>query len=386
MKQSRLTTDARWGNWRHDFNHVVDLPLVSWDGLNNLHSFVASEDNRQFRHCPVQIHFRLQYPGGVASTETVRRLAGRAPKRFVRTVGRRKEYNRRWAENYNRISGVGGEIEMPGMIRSLHPSRNTDVMQRTGVVEERDNRSSVGRHRYGALEQAGIPQFCPPPRMWPPSELGSENQISHSNGLSRSDSEQVERPKRRSIYIELNFDQNDAQCSEIVDMPVSLPEPNPTVYDCNMRMIGTGAEKYSIHDLERKHNMHIREETKRYSAFVQSKRIQQTRFGRSYPLGKSNGGDIWRLPTSCAGLQEINLRRRSHLIGRVESVRHVSPAIAPQIIDIARRGVIQEYRGSFPPEDRIAHYPYVQSDTEKMVKASERRALWNNGYRRNRCC
>ena len=71
---------------------------------------------------------------------------------------------------------------------------------------------------------------------------------------------------------------------------------------------------------------------------------------------------------SARELRELNFRQQSYVAGQLEKHQFISPAIAPELIDIFSHGVVPVYKGELPPNDRIARYHYVSGDTEKIVK------------------
>ena len=338
-KKSRLTTDTMWAKWGDDFNQFMDLQPANWGELQYLHASVATEDHRQCRHFPESVRFRLQYPGVISSNDAGHRIAGRSSRKSIRTDEERREQNTRWAAKYNALVGIGELIEMHGRSRSLPPLGGNNLSQRTGMIEERDGRKSPEGQRNGAMEQAGIPTFYPPPKTCVIGELHHNAPINNQNVIHRSTLERPVLPTRRNSVIEMNFENTESYQSDIVDVRVILPETDPSAYECNVRRLGEGTSKYPIRDAEWMFDITIHEATKWYSPYVRSlKDYFRADLEEVVRLGNQMVVVAGGYRQAARELQEINLRRRSHAIDRIESTQHLFSPIAPHLVDIARRG------------------------------------------------
>ena len=193
MKPSRLTPETRWKNWRNEFNQVMDLLPITWGECSDATVMFGGWEDRQCRHCPERIWVKLTLPGMTSEIENAgtSRLAGKHPKRYVRTDAERREDNRRWTERYNAMKSVRGGIEEP--VRSFSVSARQNPLGRTGVSEERDNRSDEAKHKNHSIVDTNLPIFFPPPRavvVTSPDDA-TEEKIDHGNVLLKSDLEQT---------------------------------------------------------------------------------------------------------------------------------------------------------------------------------------------------
>ena len=198
----------------------------------------------------------------------------------------------------------------------------------------------------------------------------TENQITEQNVLTRSVLENAPVPKRRGSLIELSWSKDNLSSNETVEMCLAPTETDTAVYDCTARRNGSGMAKYPIYEIEWRDNIIIHEETKWYPHYVRSRgEYSRAELEEVIRLGNQmviiSGG----YRKAARELQEIYLRGRIYRIDQIENDKHVFPSIAhPHLLDIARLGVIPEYKGILPGGKRTAHYPYVSSDTEKIVK------------------
>ena len=264
--------------------------------------------------------------------------------------------------------GIGDKIEMPGRGQSLPPPSSPSTPMRTGVVEGRDRREESERHQYVSLEEAGLPTFYPPPKVEAMSAVQQTTTLNSQNVLRKADLETPPTP-RRGIIIEMNLLPRDVCANEEVKMLITPPESDIFSYDPTARRTGSGVVKYPIQDIEWRKQIAIHETTEWYSTYVRSRKDYcREDLEEVIRLGNQMVVTAGGYRHAARELQEINLRSRKHLVGRIEEMEHVFPAIAPQLLDIARLGVIPEYRGLLPTENRVTHYPYVSADTEKIAK------------------
>ena len=174
-------------------------------------------------------------------------------------------------------------------------------------------------------------------------------------------------PPRRSSQIELA--PSGILESETVDMRMTLPKRAEETIDFVGRGTGQGTVNYPIHDLNWRGGIIAHEETQWYAdAVAKLGDYSLTAFGEIIRLGNQMAMVAVGYRLAARELQELNFRKRSHVTARIEDMQHVFPAIAPQLIDISRRGMIPGYRGAAPPEKRVTRYPYVPDDAEKIAK------------------
>ena len=373
MKQSRLTTDTRWENWKEHFGTVTDMNPAPWGGLGNLQEMLRMDDNRTCRRCNEIMSVRLQYPGIKLDAKYESRVAGRHQKKLVRTDEERKEHNRIWTEKYNKMAGIGERIEMPGLNQATFSQYPETVHHRTGMIREVNLHEPKPDGNSPARDQAELPTFYPHPKTFTldGSHAGVTSQ--GSNTIDRVNIEEAA-PRKRVSLIEMNWPSSNTDDNEPVTMKISQPQANLSDYDWCGRRTGTRTANYPIHDIEWRNGIVVQETTWAYHRFVRSRHEysrgeleEVIRLGNQMVI--SSGG----YRQAARELQEINLSMRQNLITRIEGAQHIFPAIAPQILEIARLGAIPEYRGLMPGGQRAMHYPYVSADTEKIAKK-----LWND--------
>ena len=134
MKQSRLTTEKRWGNWEDHFGNVTDMGPKSWENIADLRDMLCMDDSRQCRHCNDILSVRLKYPGTKSIAEREQRVAGRHPKKSVRADEERKAYNLIWTEKYNQSAGIGG-----GNRNAWYESRDVAPVARNDTTSNGDD-------------------------------------------------------------------------------------------------------------------------------------------------------------------------------------------------------------------------------------------------------
>ena len=343
MKQSRLTNEVRWGKRGEEFTQIFDMQLLNLEDIGTLSDLVAGYESRQCRHCPESCQVRLQYPGVVNPQIAPCRMSGHTSKRHPRTDAQRKEYNDQWAKRYNELAQNSGGIELPGRSRSVPTDKKSSLENRTGVIKETDPRQDADRFGYQNSEQADLSTFFRPPVKLMGSDIQAGGTGPPAPVPPRTDVQPKSTPPRRASNIELPSGSSE---SEAVEMRLTYPKRGEETIDFAVRGSCSGTANYPIHDLEWRDGLIAHEETQRYYDTV-------TKLG-DYSLQMLE--EIVRLGNQMAlvaggyrlaarELQELNFRKRSHVADRIEATQHVFPAIASQLIDISRRGVIPEYRG-----------------------------------------
>ena len=121
--------------------------------------------------------------------------------------------------------------------------------------------------------------------------------------------------------------------------------------------------------------MVIRGESRVYLHYVNAiKEYDRTTLEEVIRLGNTTVVHAGSYRQAAREVQELNFRKRTHVADRIRSLHHVLPSIAPELIKISTRGVIPGYKGFLPPgERRIARYPYILEDADKIV-----RKLWKD--------
>ena len=354
MKQSRLATDTRRGNWREAFGHVIDLPMVGWSDVKSADAVKLSPDVRQCRHCPVMIVRRVHFPGctmGVEGGEN--RLAGKRPKRVVRTDEQRREANQRWAKKYEELTGQSLHYQWPSPRTSSLPPASP-AAGRTGVIEEVDKRTPEERYRYKSAEECGLPVFYPPPRAVQTGALVSDGVVANANVKQTSEMEHAPAVKERKLSI---IEVASAKCADphpvwpSAEMRLECPLVDPTQYDADSSRLGANDARYPIHDLDWRTDIIIHDETREYMTYVKTiKEYDRETSGEVIRLGNQMVVHAGGYRQAAREVQELNFRKRSHVTERIRSLQNISPAIAPELIKISTQGVIPEYKGFLPPE------------------------------------
>ena len=294
-------------------------------------------------------------------------MSGHASIRNARTDAQRREYNDRRTKRYNELAQNSGGIEMPGRPSSVPTGEKSTLENRTGAVKETDSRQDAERFGYQTREQPGMSTFFRPPVKMTGSDIQPGRSGAPCPSTSANGRPTKEYAPRRASHIELT--PSGVSESETVEMRLTYPKRAEETKDFAARGSCKGTANYPIHDLDWRDGIIANEETQWYCDTV-------TKLG-DYPLQTLQ--EIIRLGNQMvlvAGgyrlaareLQELNFRKRSHVTARIEATQHVFPAIASQLIDISRRGLIPEYRGAAPHEKRVTHYPYVQTAAEKIAK------------------
>ena len=379
MKQSRLATDVRWEKWRGEFAQIFDMRLMKREDIKSLNELVAGVESRQCRHCPASCHVRLQYPGIGSAQAVPCRMAGHTSKRHTRTNEQRREQNERWAKKLFEMSQISDQIEMPGRSSSVPIGGRSFMEGRTGVLAETDAREETERFSYPTREESGMATFSRPPTQMIGSDIPPGISAPTALPVGPSACKTKSAPPRRSSQIELA--PSGILESETVDMRMTLPKRAEETIDFVGRGTGQGTVNYPIHDLNWRGGIIAHEETQWYAdAVAKLGDYSLTAFGEIIRLGNQMAMVAVGYRLAARELQELNFRKRSHVTARIEDMQHVFPAIAPQLIDISRRGMIPGYRGAAPPEKRVTRYPYVPDDAEKLRRNSGKTFEWESWW------
>ena len=228
-----------------------------------------------------------------------------------------------------------------------------------------------------SVRDTNLPVFYPPPRLTTLIDLPvlADHIITSDNVKRRSDLEQAGFQARRRSVIELTPPSRPKTVDTIVEMKMTDALGDIEFYDCVVNVpqldmdsnrTGNPCAQYPIHDVEWRSDVYVHVETQRYYDYVRSMSdYSRSLLAEVIRLGNSMVVRAGGYRLEAMEMQELNCRRQDYAVGQLRKHSFVSPAIAPQLIDICRMGVVPEYHGPPPPDRRVTRYPYVSEDTEK---------------------